>query len=42
MDTLEDLGEVAKEEMFDKKIGSTHIDGSLLHAIDVFENAFMP
>ena len=28
--------------MFDKKIGSTHIDGSLLHAIDVFENAFMP
>ena len=28
--------------MFDMKMGSTHIDGSLLHAIDVFENAFMP
>jgi len=24
------------------KMGFTHVDGSLLHAIDVFENAFMP
>jgi len=24
------------------KMGSTHIDESLLHVINVFENAFMP
>jgi len=32
----------AIEREFDMKMGFTHIDGSLLHVINIFENAFMP